>query len=124
MVAPYTWLPHTPRPRAVHSEKEDKTQGNIQEHKAEQDIYTTLGSTDGLRGSLRRNERLRTKKGFLMLGSSIREGQMPRKKTDRVRTKYRSKYRKQKDKQDDNHGSRKLTFSWKKLKKVSQSRSK
>lgn len=77
MAASYTRLPHTPRPRAVHSEKEDKTQ----EHKAEEDIYTTLGSTDGLRGSLRRNERLKTKKGFLMLGSSTREGQMPRKET-------------------------------------------
>lgn len=49
---------------------------------------------------------------------------MPRKKkTDRVRIKHQGKYRKQKDKQDDNHGSRKLTFSWKKLKKVSQPRS-
>lgn len=60
-----------------------------------------------------------------MLGSSRREGQMPgKKKTDKVRIKYQGKYRKQKDKQDDNHGSRKLTFSWKKLKKVFQPRSK
>lgn len=123
--APYSQLPYTPRPRAVHSEKEDKTPGNIQENKAEDDVYTISGGTDALRGSLGRNERLRTKKGFLMSRSSRRERQVPRKKkTDRVRMKYQGKYRKQKDKQDNSHGSKKLTFSWKKLKKVSQPRSK
>lgn len=53
-----------------------------------------------------------------MLGSSSREGQKQRKKS-----KYQVKYRKQKDRQGDNHGmsclTKKLMFSWKKLKKGS-----
>jgi len=80
MAAPYTQLPSILKPRAAHSEKVDKTQGNIQENKAEEDVYTTSGGTDALRGSLGRNERLRTKKGFLMSANSRRERQMPRKK--------------------------------------------
>lgn len=80
--------------------------GNVQTNKADDDVHTTSGGTDGLRGSLERNEKMRIKKSFLMSRSSRREGQMPRNnKTDRVRVKHQGKYRKQNDKQDNNHGS-------------------